>query len=111
MAAQQAAAVTALAEVVAGLADQPAVYGEFLRVPAMSAGVYRVRAGAADPQQPHREDEIYYVVSGAGRVIVGEDEHVVSAGDVVFVAAGVAHRFHQVTEDLTLLVFFAPPES
>jgi hypothetical protein len=37
---------------------------EFLRVPAMSAGVYVLLAGARDPQQPNHQDEIYYVVWG-----------------------------------------------
>jgi mannose-6-phosphate isomerase-like protein (cupin superfamily) len=111
MAGDAAPAVTALSAVIAGLGDRPAAYGELLRVPAMSAGIYRVRAGAADPQQPHREDEVYYVVSGAGRIRIGDGDHVVAAGDVAFVPAGVVHRFHDVTEDLTLLVVFAPAET
>jgi mannose-6-phosphate isomerase-like protein (cupin superfamily) len=86
-------------------------YFEFLRVPALSAGLYFLPAGGVDPQRPHREDEVYYVVSGRGSVRVGAEDRAVAAGTVVYVKAGVEHRFHSITEDLTILVFFAPAES
>lgn len=85
-------------------------YLEFLRVPAMSAGIYALPTGAVDTQQPHTEDEVYYVVSGRGQIRVHEDDHAVQVGSVVFVEAGVKHYFHSIMEDLTLLVFFAPAE-
>lgn len=83
---------------------------EFLRVPALSLGVYRLHAGAKDLQTPHTEDEIYYVLSGHGRIRVGADDFAVDPGEIVFVGAKVEHRFHDITEDLELLVFFAPAE-
>lgn len=85
-------------------------YLEFLRVPSMSVGLYALPAGAADTQQPHTEDEAYYVVSGRGQIRVREEDQVVQSGSVVFVEAGVKHYFHSITEDLTILVFFAPAE-
>ncbi len=85
-------------------------YLEFLRVPSLSAGVYALPAGGVDPQQPHTEDEVYYVVSGRGVIRVGEEDRAVEPGSIVFVKADVAHRFHSIDEDLTLLVFFAPAE-
>jgi mannose-6-phosphate isomerase-like protein (cupin superfamily) len=86
-------------------------YLEFLRIPTMSAGVYVLKAGEKDLQSPHREDELYYVVSGKARMKVGGEDQSVSAGSVIFVAANVEHRFYDVHEDLTLLVFFAPAET
>jgi quercetin dioxygenase-like cupin family protein len=86
------------------------LYHEFLRVPAMSVGVYQLAAGAADPQQPHTEDELYYVVAGRARLRVGDEDAAVAPGSLVFVAANVAHHFHTIAEDLTVLVFFAPAE-
>jgi mannose-6-phosphate isomerase-like protein (cupin superfamily) len=80
-------------------------------VPALSAGLYRLPAGAADPQKPHADDEVYYVVSGRASLRVGTEDRAVGPGTVVFVRAGVEHRFHAITEDLTALVFFAPAES
>ncbi len=86
-------------------------YLEFLRVPAMSAGVYTLAAGATDPQKPHKEDEMYYVVRGRARVRVGAEERAVSPGSVIFVAAEVPHAFYDIAEDLMVLVFFAPAET
>lgn len=85
-------------------------YLEFFRADCLSLGVYRLAAGARDPQQPHGEDEVYYVAVGCGSVKVGAEDREVERGDVIFVRAGVEHRFHSITEDLTLLVFFAPAE-
>ncbi|MEP7289277.1 MAG: cupin domain-containing protein [Chloroflexota bacterium] len=83
---------------------------EFLRVPSLSAGVYHLSAGGADLQQPHTEDEVYYVVSGSASIRVGEESRSVKAGSIVYVAANVEHRFFDISEDLTVLVFFAPAE-
>jgi quercetin dioxygenase-like cupin family protein len=86
-------------------------YLEFLRVPAMSAGLYVLSAGSADPQKPHTEDEMYYVVRGQARFQAAGEHREVSAGSVIFVGKGVHHRLYDITEDLTVLVFFAPAES
>jgi mannose-6-phosphate isomerase-like protein (cupin superfamily) len=77
----------------------------------LSAGLYVLEAGATDPQSPHAEDELYYVVSGSARVTVGEETRDVRTGSLVFVAAHVRHRFHDITERLELLVAFGPAES
>lgn len=95
----------------AALARSGRPYLEFLRVPAMSAGLYELAAGARDPQGPHREDEIYCVVEGRARFSAGEEDRPVAPGSVLFVAAGVPHRFHSIEEDLKVLVVFAPAES
>ena len=87
------------------------LYREFLRAPAMSAGLYVLEAGAADPQHPHHEDEMYYVIRGKARFRAAGEDREVSAGSVIFVAADVEHRFHDVVEELAVLVFFAPAES
>jgi mannose-6-phosphate isomerase-like protein (cupin superfamily) len=86
-------------------------YLEFLRVPALSAGVYVLPAGGNDPQSPHKEDEMYYVVRGRARMRAGSEDQAVSQGSVIFVAAEVEHRFYDITEELLVLVFFAPAES
>jgi len=87
------------------------LYREFLRVPAMSAGLYVLAAGASDPQKPHAEDELYYVIRGRARFRAGANDCAVSAGSLLFVGATVEHRFYDVTEELAVLVFFAPAES
>lgn len=86
-------------------------YLEFLSVPSMSAGIYCLPKGGNDPQKPHQQDEMYYVVQGRSRMQVGAEHREVARGAVIFVEASVEHRFYDITEDLTLLVFFAPAES
>ena len=86
-------------------------YLEFLRVPALSAGVYSLPAEGKDSQTPHKEDELYYVVRGRARMRVASEEHDVSEGSIIFVAAGVPHYFHEIKEELVVLVFFAPAET
>jgi mannose-6-phosphate isomerase-like protein (cupin superfamily) len=87
------------------------LYHEFLRRPAMSMGIYVLDAGAEDPQSPHGEDEIYHVLDGSATVEVDGEQRKVGAGDTIFVAARVPHRFHSIERRLELLVLFAPAES
>src|SRR5437879_6355681 len=86
-------------------------YLEFLRVASLSMGVYTLPAGAADMQRPHAEDEVYCVLQGRARFQAGDEDRAVEPGTLLFVPGREPHRFHDVTEDLTLLVFFAPAES
>jgi quercetin dioxygenase-like cupin family protein len=92
-----------------GASGQP--YRECLRVPAMSAGLYVLAAGASDRQRPHHEDEMYYVIRGRARFQAGEEDQEVGPGSVMFVSKELEHRFHAIEEELTALVFFAPAES
>ena len=55
-----------LADVLADHSRSDRLYYEFFRAPALSLGLYVLPAGAADPQSPHTEDEVYYVVNGSG---------------------------------------------
>ena len=87
-----------------------ATYNEFLRVRAMSMGLYTIPAGATDPQSPHTEDEVYHVTAGRGWITVGNVEIPVETGSIVYVPALVEHRFHSVEVTLAVLVFFAPAE-
>jgi len=90
--------------------DSGKLYLEFLKVPDLSMGLYVLPAGGADPQSPHTEDEVYYVVSGRARIKVADEDRDVQAGSIVYVAKNVEHRFHAIDEELTVLVFFAPAE-
>ncbi len=73
----------------------------------MYLGMYSLEAGAEDRQRPHKEDEIYYVLSGRARFRAGGEEVAVEPGSVLFVKAQVEHRFHSITEPLDILVFFS----
>jgi mannose-6-phosphate isomerase-like protein (cupin superfamily) len=86
-------------------------YQEFLREGMFSAGLYRLPAGADDPQSPHEEDEIYHVLAGRAQLEIAGDRHPVGPGSLAFVAKRVEHRFVDIEADLEVLVYFAPPES
>ncbi|MCC6775835.1 MAG: cupin domain-containing protein [Hyphomicrobiales bacterium] len=83
-------------------------YVQFLNAGTMSAGLYELPSGAEDPQTPHAEDEIYAVLDGRAHITVAGETRPVHRGDIVFVAAGVEHAFHDIEEDLSVLVIFAP---
>jgi mannose-6-phosphate isomerase-like protein (cupin superfamily) len=83
---------------------------EFLRVPDLSLGLYRLAAGAVDPQTPHAEDEIYFVLAGRARLEVEGRSLPAAQGAVLYVPARARHRFLDIREDLELLVVFAPAE-
>ena len=67
-------------------------------------------AGAVDAQEPHTEDEVYYIARGRGSIQVEHESRPVEAGSIVFVQANVEHRFHTITEDMSIIVFFSPAE-
>ncbi len=68
------------------------------------------RPDGGDPQKPHTRDEVYLVARGSGRFINGENSHPFQAGDMLFVPAGISHRFERFTEDFCTWVIFYGPE-
>jgi mannose-6-phosphate isomerase-like protein (cupin superfamily) len=99
-----------LAELDRQILETGELYLEFLKRPALSAGLYRLAAGSTDPQHPHREDEVYYVIAGQAQIRVAGEDRAVGPGSIVYVPAHMEHRFHTIHEELTVLVFFAPAE-
>ena len=83
-------------------------YLEFLRTEGFSCGVYQLKAGARDLQGPHDEDEVYFVIDGRARIRVGDEEEGISRGSVIYVPRTAPHRFVEIEEDMTMLVFFGP---
>jgi quercetin dioxygenase-like cupin family protein len=83
---------------------------EHLRVDALSLGTYSIPAGAVDDQEPHTEDEIYVVVSGRGAFEAAGQRVEVAPGTTLYVPAREEHRFVDVTQDLAVVVVFAPAE-
>jgi mannose-6-phosphate isomerase-like protein (cupin superfamily) len=86
-------------------------YVDFFASTKLSVGLAIWLKGKPDRQQPHLEDEVYYVISGRGMIQVAGEDRPVKAGSLVFVATGVEHRFHSIDEDLRVLVFWAPPHN
>jgi mannose-6-phosphate isomerase-like protein (cupin superfamily) len=92
-------------------ADRSRSYAEFLRRPGISMGIYHLPVGGKDPQHPHSADEVYVVLAGRAVLDVGGERLDMQRGRVVSVDVGVDHRFVDITEDLSVLVVFAPPDS
>ena len=63
-----------------------------------------------DLQTPHTRDEVYVVAAGSGTFVNGEHRHEIEPGEVLFVPAGVEHRFVDFSEDFSTWVFFYGPE-
>ena len=62
-----------------------------------------------DFQTPHDQDELYIVVSGSGEFVANGEPHHFSPGDVLFVPAGMEHRFTTFSQDfVTWVVFYGP---
>lgn len=92
-------------------AGGPNHFTEHLRAAAMSVGTYSIPRGGLDDQVPHAEDELYVVLSGSAHFTSGDDTVSVGPGTTLFVPANEDHRFHDVTDDLAVLVVFTPPYS
>lgn len=94
------------------LARLPGPGGErFVKVLEHGSLVVEVYAPrGSDPQQPHARDEVYVVLAGSGRFVNGDARHPFGPGDLLFVPAGVEHRFEKFTDDLVVWVIFYGPE-
>jgi mannose-1-phosphate guanylyltransferase len=98
-----------ITDVIERLDQEDELFIEFVHRDSMSLEVYRLEAGGTDPQDPHTEDEVYYIVSGTAKIQIGDNAHPVEEGDVIFVEREVEHYFFDIDEDLVTLIFFAPP--
>lgn len=104
---REAAAQVALEEQFQTLKQTDSNWITLLKRKAFVVGAYRVPAQGTDHQSPHEQDEIYFVTGGKAKFTVDGETMAVKPGDVLFVAAQAEHRFHDVEEDLRLLVLFA----
>lgn len=82
---------------------------EFLSNSNLSMGIYNIAAGTNDREShdSHGRDEVYVGAKGKGRLTADGEVFEVAENSIIFVKAGVQHNFHDVVEDLTVLVFFA----
>jgi mannose-6-phosphate isomerase-like protein (cupin superfamily) len=95
-----------------GLARLPGPNGErftaMLEHGSLVVELYAPRG--SDPQMPHTRDEVYVIVTGEGFFVNGASRESFGPGDLLFVPAGVVHRFEDFTDDLTVWVMFYGPE-
>ncbi|MBS1574908.1 MAG: cupin domain-containing protein [Bacteroidetes bacterium] len=63
-----------------------------------------------DLQQPHLQDELYIIITGTGIFLRNNERVTFMPGDVLFVPAGMEHRFEEFTDDFATWVIFYGPE-
>lgn len=85
----------------------PSEFIELFRHGSLSVEYYK--PDGVDRQKPHERDEIYVVIAGRGTFINGDARHPFEPGQVLFVPAGVEHRFVDFTADFATWVFFYGP--
>ena len=102
------AARVALADILPRIAADGPRSAEAFRHGSLVVKVYAPRGH--DPQTPHKQDEVYVVMSGSGRFVADGTSRGFGPGDMLFVAAGVTHRFEDFSDDLALWVVFWGPE-
>lgn len=99
-----------LSDALARQRDAGGPWAELLSVPDLSFGIYVLPVGGRDPQSPHTEDEVYVVLAGRAQFTAGDETVPCAQGDILFVPALVPHRFHDITEELRVVVVFGPAE-
>lgn len=77
----------------------------------ISAGLFWLVPGETTIPDIHpKSEELYYVVSGQGKLILDGDVHQVSRGMVIYIPAGVTHQsINTGREDLCYFFAFSPP--
>jgi mannose-6-phosphate isomerase-like protein (cupin superfamily) len=81
-------------------------YG-FMSKRTMDAGILRLRPGEKDPQGPHLNDELYYVIKGHGFIRLDNKDVRVKPGSIIFVPSRLKHCFHGNRDELQVLYVFA----
>jgi mannose-6-phosphate isomerase-like protein (cupin superfamily) len=97
-----------VAEALARLGDEPKRFRQLFQHGSLEVEIYAPRG--ADPQTPHRRDEVYVVISGSGTFVEGDARRAFQPGDFIFVPAGKPHRFEHFSADFATWVFFYGPD-
>jgi mannose-6-phosphate isomerase-like protein (cupin superfamily) len=96
-----------LSELASQLEKHGGYFLDFLRVRNLQAGIIVLHPDEQDTQEPHSEDELYYVISGDGWMEMGSKKIKVREGSIIFVPAGLTHKFYGNKVDLVILYVFA----
>ncbi len=95
-----------ITELLEELEATDAHHREALETESMTVEVGRYPSTSAAPKNPHNEDELYYVLSGRGKLRVGDETHDIEGGDLVYVEPEMEHDFFAIEEEITVLIVF-----
>ena len=93
-----------ISEAIAQLDKNPGPFTEMMRNDSMQLEYYAPKE--VDKQLPHSRDELYVIASGSGQFIRNGEVVFFSTRDVLFVPAGMEHRFENFSEDFATWVIF-----
>ncbi|ARS91623.1 cupin domain-containing protein [Natrarchaeobaculum aegyptiacum] len=77
-----------------------------LETESMTVEVGHYPSESAAPKNPHNEDELYYVLSGTGKLRVGDETYDIESGDLVHVEPELEHDFFAIEDAITVLIVF-----
>lgn len=97
-----------IANALQALAGSPETFKVLFAHGSLEVEIYKPQK--VDYQQPHTRDEVYVIASGSGYFVNGDIRQEFEPGEVLFVPAGVAHRFEDFSADFATWVFFYGPE-
>jgi len=97
-----------ITDAVADLDPDELQHKEVLDAGPITAEVGKYPPNSSAPKNPHNEEELYYILSGSGKLRVGDDTHDIEAGDLVYVEPATEHDFFHITEEVTVLIIFGP---
>lgn len=101
-------AAIALQDAFAQLANAGEPFVTLFERGTLSVELYAPRG--IDAQTPHARDEVYVVARGSGMFLRDGERAPFACGDVLFVAAGVEHRFEDFGDDFAAWVIFYGPD-
>ena len=83
----------------------------FINRDSLAAGVLALQTGEEDTQEPHENDEVYFILEGDGFLKIKDKDYPVSKNKMYFVAKNIEHYFHGNSKELVVLYFFGGPDS
>lgn len=96
-----------LQDIASRLENEGGYFLDFLKIRDLEAGIIVLHPEQRDTQQPHSADELYYVIEGSGWLELGKTKRSVKRGSIIFVPAGMHHKFYGSENDLVILYVFA----
>lgn len=98
-------------EYVKKIAKSDTYFHTFLNKENLAVGILRLGPGGNDTQEPHENDEVYYVVKGDGFLEINGKDYPVSEGMSYYVAKKIPHKFHENKKELVVMYFFGGPDT
>jgi mannose-6-phosphate isomerase-like protein (cupin superfamily) len=86
-------------------------FNTFINTENLAAGVLVLQPGEKDTQEPHDNDEVYYIIKGDGFLKIKNKDYLIEKNKIYFVKQKTEHFFHDNTKELVALYFFGGPDS